>query len=354
MWTHGLTAYRQRLPDGTETPSDAAWKELVAHVTPELLTRLLGGDGCWRMDTTSVPVGRGDGDGDGDDDDDDNDMRGLPAVAGEDSAARIRYTPVDLKRTWPAGTVGRARTEMARDRSWALERALGLAQGVGGASEGAQGAQGAAQEQGAAQRAAQGAAHGSQRPPEPPGPAEMALLGELEVAFVACVYLGNYASRGQWLRLVRLLLTCRAAAVGAREDLFVECLAVLRRQLDVLAALAGDGGGDGGDAGLLGDEVLAQLQRLLRAFGTVLREEADDDPARGQRVRAAFAALAVRTARRLDWVLDARHILRRGTVQTEEGDLVDVAEDGLEAEEETGEYAPAVVTCPTTNGPPPE
>ncbi|KAF8250261.1 hypothetical protein K440DRAFT_619744 [Wilcoxina mikolae CBS 423.85] len=84
----------------------------------------------------------------------------------------------------------------------------------------------------------------------------------------------------------------------------------------------------------------------------MLREEEEEDLGRGRKIREAFKALAEWVEKRLDWVLDTRDILRRGMVQTEEGDMVEVEEEGLEEEEERGEYAPAIVEVADSASPP--
>jgi len=277
----GLISYRQRHPgSGSEGTSDSAWRALVEHVTPEALTRLLG-EG-WAAETTSSSTSP----------DDDDDAGGLAGKEFEtDSEVRIAFTPINLRITWPPGALGRERTEMARDRSWALREVLG-------------------------------------RQPQ--------LLAEWEVSFVVCLFLGNFAAGEQWKRVVKLVLTCRATVFGDMETWFVEFLAGLRRMLEVLVG-AGDGGG------FLGDEVMAELLKLLRGFGKMLREEEEEDSDRGKGVREEFLKLAGWVGRKMDWVLDTRELLRKGTVQTEEGDMVEIEDEGLEEEEETGEYAPVVV-----------
>ncbi|KAI5855435.1 A1 cistron-splicing factor [Tricharina praecox] len=280
----GLISYRQRHPgSGSEGHSDSAWRALVAHVTPGVLTCLLGPG--WAAETTSSSTSTS-----GDDEDDAADLAAGKAFEA-DSEVRIAFTAINLKTTWPAGAVGRERTEKARDRSWALSEVLGRQQ---------------------------------------------ELLGEWEVTFVVCLFLGNFAAGEQWQKVVRLVLTCREAVFGGSEGWFVEFLQGLRRMLEVLKG-AGDGGG------FLGDEVMAEVLKLLRGFGKVLREEEEEDDKRGRKVREEFLKLAGWASRKMDWVLDTREVLRKGMVQTEEGDMVEIQDEGLEEEEETGEYAPAVV-----------
>jgi len=270
----GLMSYRQRHPgSGSEGTSDSAWRSLVGHVTPGVLTRLLGAG--WAAETTSSSLH-------------DDESGGKFESSNE---VRIAFTPMNLKVTWPPGALGRERTEMARDRSWALQEVLSRQQ---------------------------------------------ELLGEWEVAFVVCLFLGNFAAGEQWQRVVRLALTCRAAVFGGMEGWFVGFIAGLRRMLEVLVG-AGDGGG------FLGEEVMGEVLKLLRGFGKMLREEEEEDPKRGRKVREEYLKLARWAEGKMDWVLDTRDVLRKGLVQTEEGDMVEIEDEGLEEEEETGEYAPAVV-----------
>jgi A1 cistron-splicing factor AAR2 len=281
LWNHGLTSYRQRLPGGEETPASDAWQGMISGITPEVLTRILGQG--WRMETTSAS------------DAEEDDTQDLPLMPGEASEHKIHYTPIDLKKTWPAEAMGRERTEMARDRSWAL----------------------------------------SQVPDA---------LGEMQTAFVAGFYLGNFASARQWRNIVTLALTSRKA-VGDKQDWFVDFLVVLRKQVEVV--MEDDG------AGFLGDEAMEEVKKLLRGFGKMLREEEEENPSRGRKVRMAFKILAEWAYTKLDWILDTRDILRKGTVQTEEGDILEVQEEGLDEEEETGEYAPAVVMMSRSPSPEP-
>jgi A1 cistron-splicing factor AAR2 len=123
--------------------------------------------------------------------------------------------------------------------------------------------------------------------------------------------------------------------VGEREPLFVEFLAELRCMLEVLQA------GEG--PGFIGEDQLNEVLGLLRRFGKMLREEEEEDPSKGAKVMREFERLKDWAGKRMDWVLDTREMLRRGMVMTEEGDMVEVEAEGLEEEEETGEYAPVIV-----------
>lgn len=272
-WSHALTAYRQRDPRTSEESESAApWQHLISHVTPSVLSYLFGPS--WALETTTQSL-----DSSGDDA---AESALLDKLAPSGPEAKIKYTPIDLKVTWPPTAVGRERTYMARDRSWALGQALGT---------------------------------------------NPDLLGELEAAFVGAYFVGNYVSATQWGRICGLFLTCREAAVGGREPLFVEFLGSLRRMLEVA----------GEDGGVLA-EAVDGVKKGLKGFGRMLREEDG-----GREVRKEWEVLVGWAERRLEWVLDTRDTVRKGTVMTEEGDIVEVEEEGLEEEEERGEYAPAIV-----------
>jgi A1 cistron-splicing factor AAR2 len=287
MWTHALAPYRQRLPSsGSETSSSAAWDVLTSRVTPIVLSRLFRGSSSWHVGTMTPGSPESSLDTEGIDEL--NPLLG----GGVPEEWPISFTPIDLKRTWPTGAVGRERTEKARDRSWALRH-------MGGDLD--------------------------------------VLLGEWQVAFVEALYVGNYACVRQWRRIVELVLTCREAVVdagGGIEWLFVEFLAALKAQVEVVFA-AGEGGG------FLVEEMQG-VEKLLRAFGKVLREE-EDNKSGGREVREEFERLAKWAEKECDWILDTRYMLRKGAVQTEEGDMIEIEEEGLDGEEETGEYAPAIV-----------
>lgn len=298
LYSERLTIYRQPSKNGTvgnTTPEAEQWEALCEYVDEVVLLRCLG-DG-WRCSSiSSSKVDR---------DQDEEKLMGL--LKGEDLTAEIEWTPVDLKRTWPEGAIGRERTVMAKDRSWALGDAIGRLN-----------------------------AHGD---------GEKQLLGELQMAFIMAVTLGCYSAMEQWRRLLGLTLTCKSAVFGERKGFFENLMDILLAQLGYVdeAFLAGFvGGGEGEDS---------WLAKLLRGFGKGLNEVLDDDTEQGKgkgkerqnETLEMYKEIESLVKRKFDWVLDAKDVVRRGMIQTEEGEMVELEMAGLEEDDETGEYAPVIV-----------
>lgn len=298
LYSERLTIYRQPSKDGTvgnTTPEAEQWEALCEYVDEVVLLRCLG-DG-WRCSSiSSSKVDR---------DQDEEKLMGL--LKGKDLTAEIEWTPVDLKRTWPEEAIGRERTVMAKDRSWALGEAIGRLN-----------------------------AHGD---------GEKQLLGELQMAFIMAVTLGCYSAMEQWRRLLGLALTCKSAVFGERKGFFENLMDILLAQLGYVdeAFLAGFvGGGEGEDS---------WLAKLLRVFGKGLSEVLDDDTEQGKgkgkerqnETLEMYKEIELLVKRKFDWVLDAKDVVRRGMIQTEEGEMVELEMAGLEEDDETGEYAPVIV-----------
>jgi A1 cistron-splicing factor AAR2 len=286
-----------------ESERRAAWRNLTDRVSDAVLARITARseEQGWGL-TTASSAAR------------DRDDGGIPgpehkaAVEGEveeasagarpdDDEPALNFLPVDLRRTWPSDATGRARTDAARDRSWALNALIAKSLAHDGADD--------------------------------------ELLGELQFAFVGALALDNHSCLEQWKRLVRLLLTCRAAA-AQRPRLFTGLLRALRLQLRH-ARRAVEAGGlfDAGElaTGLLRD--------LLRRF----RRGLDDVAGPGKAdVVDELDELHdfLRAEMQLD--VDDEFLLRRGmTVTLDDGERVELATDKFDDEDERGEYAPAVV-----------
>lgn len=298
LWNRGLYAYRQRdAATGVETHSDAVWRDFVQHVDAAVLRRVYGGE-RWSADTASMSAA--------DNDDAENEMllravqipRGGVMVGGTDGVEEekeeeavpkehvLEFAQIDLKRTWPPDAVGRQRTTWAKDYSWRLEETLRML--------------------------------------ESPG----ALLGQWEVACVLASLVANYSAGRFWMMVSRLVLGCREA-VKSRAGFFCECIEVLKTALVLV-----DKGEDGG---WLQPE-LPTLEKLLRQFGDTLRQESVDGE-----VLDKFKELEKWARSKFDWILDNRNVVRRGMMQTEDGDMVELELEGAEEEDETGEYAPVIV-----------
>ncbi|PYI22013.1 hypothetical protein BO99DRAFT_480034 [Aspergillus violaceofuscus CBS 115571] len=218
------------------------------------------------------------------------------------------FVPVELKRTWREGAIGKERTEAAQDRSWALGNLIDRVSSGSGAQDA-----------------------GSDRERERVG--EGQLLGELQFSFLMIMTLMNYSCLQQWKRLLELILTCRSA-IREREafmsDLLRLLLLQLRRCDDV----------EGGLFDLDGEEGGAFLRKLLMKFRKSLYEvlECTDT-----QVKTEFEKLEAFVKEEYDWELNRDVILRRGMVQLEDGEQVELEVEGDNEEEELGEYAPMVV-----------
>lgn len=298
LYSDRLTIYRQPARDGgvgNTTPEAEQWEALCEYVDEAVLLRCLGvGWRCSSVSSSKV-------------DRDQEEEKLMELLKGEDVVAEIEWAPVDLKRTWPEGAIGRERTVMAKDRSWALGNVIGILNVY--------------------------------------GDGEKQLLGELQVAFVMAVTLGCYSAMEQWRRLLGLTLTCKSAVFGDKKPFFEDLMELLLAQLGYVdeSFLAGFvGGGEGEDS---------WLAKLLRGFGKGLNEVLDDDAEQGKgkgkeiqsETLKMYKEIESLVKKKFDWVLDTKDVVRRGMIQTEEGEMVELEMAGLEEDDETGEYAPVIV-----------
>lgn len=280
------------------------WNGLTDRLSPVVLTRIIGGpqldvNGQPRWMLTSASTARQDSD----------DLSGLvdSAQASDGLAETIEreesvlsLLPVDLKKTWREGAVGRERTEGAQDRSWALGDLIDrLSETDGG-----------------------GARSG-----------EAQVLGELQFTFLMVLTLMNYSCLQQWKRLLELILTCQSA-IKDREvfvrDVLRLLLLQLKRSDDV----------DGGLFDLDGEEGGKFLRKLLMKFRISLYEILDGvSPA----VKAEFERLEAWVKNEYDWELNRVAFVRKGIVQLEDGEEVELEMNEDDEDDETGEYAPLVV-----------
>ncbi|KAL2836180.1 AAR2 protein-domain-containing protein [Aspergillus pseudodeflectus] len=201
--------------------------------------------------------------------------------------------------TWREGAIGRERTEAARDRSWALGEII---QSV------------------------------SSRPDDE-SEGETQVLGELQFTFLMGLTLMNYSCLQQWKRLLRLILTCRRAIVE-RASLMAEVLRLLLSQLKRCDDI------EGGLFDQLG-EGAEFLRKLLKAFRTALYETLED--VEGSPVQAEFERLESWVKNEYDWELNRDAVLRKGTLQLEDGEEVEM--EMIEDEED--DYAPVIVDLDT-------
>ena len=323
----GLLAYRARwdeedgqtqgrsMDKDTGAPSRKDWRRLTEYITPAVLDRILGAGekGAeqgprWMVtsgssaacDTDNIPgLSKAD-------------FASAPGVAGEQEK-ELRFLPIDLKRTWREGAIGRERTEGARDKSWALGDLV--------------------------DRFRRDDRYIEDTDLEP---GEVQCLGEMQFTFLLVLTLMNFSCLEQWKRLLGLLFTCRAAVV-AREGFFVKVLQLLRLQLahcdDVEGGLFEMDGDDGG----------ALLRKLLTGFSKTVDEIAG---LQKSRVRTELEKLEHWVKKEYGWELRRGFIVRHGMLELEDGEQVEMDMNDAEEEEESGEYAPLVVDLGDTGDPP--
>lgn len=293
IWRERLTPYRQSAGassgdgmgeggGGTEDNGEeekSDWPALTAHITPELLSRLTGSQTDWRI--TSASCGAQDADH----------IPGLSAAETGLEERELQFLGIDLKRTWREGAVGRERTEAVLDRSWALGEVEARFMGQSDV-----------------------------------------VLGELEVCLLMVLTVANYSCLEEWKRVLGLVLTCRRA-VRAKEVWFAAFLALLRRQL-------GRGGDVEGGLFDMSDEGGAYLKGLLKTFKIILGQVFADDE--GEEVRAEMEELEVFLKAEYGWELSDSFV-RRGMLELEDGEQVEMEMEEMEGEDERGEYAPVVV-----------
>lgn len=291
IWKDSLTPYRQTVHAGDTTEDDSVeessdWGELSSRISQSLLTRICGlYPDHWVLTSASSAA---------------QDLETIPGLEGSNSVLRpekeLRFFPVDLKQTWREGATGRERTEAAQDRSWALGDLIEK--------------------------------HGISKDSRS---RDFEILGELQFCFLMVLTLNNNSCLEQWKRLLGLLLTCQSA-VKERFHLFLELLRTLRLQL----AHCGDM-----DASMfdLNEQGGGFLRPLLRRFRKGLDEF---DGKRKADIVDEFDDLQEFLQREFGWQLDDSYV-KRGMLELEDGEQVEMDMNGVDEDDETGDFAPTVV-----------
>lgn len=288
----------------SQTPDN--WATLTKHITPFLLTRLLGSSQDWTVTTSSCAP---------------QDHDDIPGLSSDEARAgqerELHMLGIDLTRTWRAGAVGRERTEGAVDRSWALEDLVSRL----AAEEG------------------KGTGNG-----EWGGP----ILGQFEISFLLVSTVANFSCFEEWKRILGLVLTC-SAAICRHPPFFATFLRLLHGQLR-----AADECVEGGLLDL-GDDS-GELKKLLRGFRRTLIRLFSAGADRGEGSSGEGDDMDDQNEvsgemKRLEGWLHQTHgwelgdwFVRRGGLVLEDGEVVEMeVEDDLDGEDERGEYAPMVV-----------
>lgn len=231
-----------------------------------------------------------------------NDIERIPGLSLTesklDNEPLLNFLTIDLKRTWRDGAIGRERTESVLDRSWYLSHLMDSLSST--SNEG--------RKAGAAQ-----------------------ILGELQFCFVAVLTLANWSCLQQWKRILALLLGCRKA-VGEVQDYFVEVVRVLRLQLGSCEEV------EGGLFEFTEEGSARWLKDLLSGFKAGVEDVLDGNGPLWEEIE-----------RLEDFMKDAYGwdyggtMLKRGMLELEDGERVEMDMNEADKEDETGEYAPVVV-----------
>ena len=228
------------------------------------------------------------------------DVEHIPGLSSSESQleneSSLNFLPIDLKRTWRDGAIGRERTESVLDTSWYLSHLMDSLSTNGD------------RKLGAAQ-----------------------ILGELQFCFVAVLTLANWSCLQQWKRVLGLLLRCRKA-VGEIEGYFVEVLRVLRLQMECCEAV------EGGLFEFKEEGSTGWLRSLLSGFKEGVDQVHEGKGPLGEEIEK----LEVFMKETYGWEV-SRNILKRGLLDLEDGERVEMDMNSADEEDETGDYAPVIV-----------
>ena len=285
LWEKNLSPYRQSA-GGEAKAGMGDWARLTEHVNSKLLDHLTQ-NGDWTITSASCAK------------EDRDEIPGLTAEDVGEDERELGVLGIDLKRTWREGAIGRERTEAALDSSWALRDVVSRWQRRGLEEE---------EEWGSV------------------------ILGQMEACFLMVLTVANYSCMEEWKRCVGLVLTCKRA-VRERQQWFETFLVLLRRQMERCEDVEGglfDMSDDGG----------AYLKRLLKGFKMTLGQVFGE--AEGEGVKEATEALEAFLKREYGWQLGDEFV-RRGILELEDGEQVEMEVEEMDGEDERGEYAPVVV-----------
>ncbi|KAI4915230.1 uncharacterized protein J4E92_009508 [Alternaria infectoria] len=292
IWKDGLTPYRQTVQEGDSgaeegwSEESTDWSKLTSQVTPTMLSRICGlNPDHWNLTSASSAP---------------QDLDEIPGLENSNSMLHpekeLRFLPIDLKKTWREGATGRERTEAAQDRSWFLGDLIDnhcQASDLRGRED--------------------------------------EILGELQFTFLMVLTLNNNSCLEQWKRLLRLLLTCRQA-VKQRSRLFLDFLRCLRIQLGHCANIEGDLFDMNDVGGGFLKPLFGQFRKALDDFDGKWKADLVDE----------LEDLQEYMQKEFAWEPEGSY-LKRGMLELEDGERVEMEVNGADADEELGDYAPTVV-----------
>ena len=263
-----------------ESTESGDWHGLTTHIKPSVLDFLTQSKG-WNATSASCAK---------------EDVDHIPGLSDEEAgvAHELGVLGINLKKTWPENAVGRERTDAALDRSYALADIVKRRQGEDG-------------EWGDV------------------------ILGQMEACFVMVLTISNYSCLEEWKRCLELILTC-VSAVRLREKFFTDVIALLNRQMRRCEDVEG-GLFDLSDAGGLLKLWLKGFRRNIdRVFA----------PSEGEDLKEEMRELESTLKEMYGWEL-SDDFVRKGTLQLEDGETIEMEVSGMDEEDESGEYAPVVV-----------
>ncbi|KAH8732148.1 A1 cistron-splicing factor [Phaeosphaeriaceae sp. PMI808] len=292
IWKDGLTPYRQTVRESdsgaeegwSEESSD--WSKLTSRITPTLLSRICGlNPDHWSLTSTSSAA---------------QDVEEIPGLEQSNSTLHpekeLNFLPVDLKKTWRDGATGRERTEAAQDRSWFLCDFI------------------------------EKHCHASNKRTR-----EQEILGELQFSFLMVLTLNNNSCLEQWKRLLQLLLTCKQA-IKDRPSFFLELMTILCIQLSHCADT---------EAGLF--DLNEMGGGFLRPLLTRFRKSLDEFDGKWKSdLVDELEDLQDYLTKAFGWQVDGNYV-KRGLLELEDGERVEMDVNGADEDDELGDYAPVVV-----------
>ncbi|CAI9636025.1 aar2 domain-containing protein [Alternaria burnsii] len=292
IWKDGLTPYRQSVQEGDSgaeegwSEESTDWSKLTSQVTPTMLSRICGlNPDHWNLTSASSAT---------------QDLDDIPGLETSNSMLHaekeLRFLPIDLKKTWREGATGRERTEAAQDRSWFLGDLID-------------------------NHCQAGDLRGR----------ENEILGELQFTFLMVLTLNNNSCLEQWKRLLRLLLTCRQA-VKQRSHLFLDFLKCLRTQLGHCADMEGDLFDMNDVGGGFLKPLFGQFRKALDDFDGKWKADLVDE----------LDDLQDYMQKEFGWQPEGSY-LKRGMLELEDGERVEMEVNGADADDELGDYAPTIV-----------